>query len=139
VVLAAIVLVNGRGVRRETSGVGQPTAPVVADESNQTVSLIVDFGDGRTREWTAIGWRKGMTVGDLLAAAAAHDAEKALAFAQQGSGGSAFLTTLDGVANEGPAGRNWTYQVNGKRADRSFAVYELQPGDQVLWRFGGTQ
>jgi hypothetical protein len=139
VVLTAIVLVNGRGIRRETAGIGQSTVPVVANETNQTVSLIVNFGDGRTREWTAIAWREGMNVDDLLAAAATRNGEDVLEFARQGSGASAFLTTLDGVANEGAGGRNWTYQVNGKRADRSFSVFELQPGDKVLWSFGGSQ
>ncbi len=49
---------------------------------------------------------------------------------------SAFLTAIDGVENEGADGQNWTYTVNGQIADRSFAVYELKPGDQVLWTFG---
>ena len=68
-----------------------------------------------------------MTVRDLLNAA------PGLSISQQGSGASAFLTKIDGVANEGAGGRNWMYSVNGQRADRSFAVYELQPGDHVLW------
>jgi hypothetical protein len=43
------------------------------------------------------------------------------------------------VKNEGAGGRNWTYRVNDKHADRSFAVYELQPGDHVLWTFATPQ
>jgi len=55
---------------------------------------------------------------------------------QKGSGESAFLTTIDGIENQGDAGHNWTYSVNGKHADRSFEIYKLEPGDQVLWTFG---
>jgi hypothetical protein len=49
------------------------------------------------------------------------------------------LAELDHVGNEGAGGRNWLYQVNGKHADRSFAVYVLQPGDHVLWRFTASR
>ena len=55
---------------------------------------------------------------------------------QKGSGESAFLTTIDGIENQGDTGHNWTYSVNGKHADRSFEIYKLEPGDQVLWTFG---
>jgi hypothetical protein len=55
---------------------------------------------------------------------------------QKGSGQAAFLTSIDGVANQGADGKNWTFAVNGQSADRSFAVYELRPGDHVLWTFG---
>ncbi|MCI0357698.1 MAG: DUF4430 domain-containing protein [Planctomycetaceae bacterium] len=37
--------------------------------------------------------------------------------------------------NEG-AGRNWTYEVNGKRADKSCGVWVLHAGDKVLWLYG---
>jgi hypothetical protein len=70
-----------------------------------------------------------MTVADLL------HSEPRVSLAAQGSGASAFLTQLGGVANEGAAGRNWVYSVNGRPADRSFAVYELQANDHVLWTF----
>jgi hypothetical protein len=43
---------------------------------------------------------------------------------------------IDDKWSEGAGLRNWTYSINDKLADRSFAVYELKPGDRVLWRFG---
>jgi hypothetical protein len=46
------------------------------------------------------------------------------------------LTSINGVANEGAGGNNWTYEVNGRSGDRSYAVYELRAGDRVLWTFG---
>ena len=74
-----------------------------------------------------------MTVGDVL------QNDPRTSFVTQGSGASAFLTEINGVKNEGAGGRNWMYSVNGERADRSFAVYELQPGDHVLWSFTPPQ
>jgi hypothetical protein len=39
---------------------------------------------------------------------------------QKGTGHSALLTEMGGTANEGAEGENWTYEVNGQNADRSF-------------------
>jgi hypothetical protein len=62
-----------------------------------------------------------------------------LAVQQKGSGATAFLVSIDGVANDDNAGRYWLYSVNGKIADRSFAIYKLEPNDHVLWTFGEQQ
>jgi hypothetical protein len=105
--------------------------------TGQTVSLLIDFGDGRRQEHEAIAWREAMTVRDVLLAAS--DSSGGVKFGQQGSGASAFLTEIDGIENEGAQGRNWTYAVNGTLADRSFAIYPLRPGDQVLWTFAARQ
>jgi hypothetical protein len=143
VVLAAVVIVNGRGIRRATPGGGASVQPPAIQSARQTVALTVDFGDGRRLTWNAIPWQDGMTVDAALAHAAAHPGAETsdldLSYIQHGVGASAFLSELGGVANEGAGGRNWTYRVNGQRADRSFAVYVLQPGDQVLWTFGGSR
>jgi hypothetical protein len=100
--------------------------------TGETVSLAIDFGDNR-RTFEALPWREGMTVRDALAAAGHTTA--GLKFSEQGSGEAAFLTQIDGVANEGASGRNWTFTVNGKFGDRSFAIFPLRPGDEVLWSF----
>jgi hypothetical protein len=137
ILLAAILLANRSEIRFTSPPVdgGQAPQPVVAATSDRTVSLVVEFGDGQRRDWTDVPWRDGMTVADVLATAAASSAGEPFSYSQANSGASAFLTEMSGAANEGAAGRNWTYQVNGKHADRSFAVYVLQPGDQVLWKF----
>ena len=41
--------------------------------------------------------------------------------------------------NQWEHGSNWTYKVNDVTADRSMAIYDLQPGDRVLWTFGKPQ
>ena len=99
-------------------------------QTRENVSLSIDFGDGRRQDFAALAWHEGMTVAELFGEAAG------IAIIQKGAGPGAFLTTIDGVANEGADGNNWTYKVNGQSGDRSFAVHELRPGDRVLWTFG---
>jgi hypothetical protein len=132
VVLAAILAFQHRGIRE---AVFQPTEtpPVdgAAAAAAQQVFLTINFGDGRPLQNQTAYWREGMTVLDLL------QNEPSASFRSQGSGESAFLLELNGVANEGASRRNWIYSVNGKPADKSFGVYELSPNDHVLWTFAG--
>ena len=99
-----------------------------------TVRLVVDYGDGVIKTITGLPWAKGSTVLDVMNAA--KDRPHGITFSYTGSGASAFLTRIDGVANEGGGGRkNWQLWVNTSYADRSFSVYEVQPLDVVFWRF----
>jgi hypothetical protein len=100
------------------------------DTAREHVSLVIDFGDGKRRDFDELPWHEGMTVADLIGEA------RGIEVTQRGSGQGAFVTAIDGVANEGTEKNNWTYEVNGKSGDRSHAVYELRPGDRVLWTFG---
>ena len=141
-VLGAVVALNGRGIRVGEDAPGPVGVAPAADgkPSGEKVSLEIDFGDEGERKAYAVAWREGLTVADALTAVRGRTNDASpVTFAVQGSGPSAFLTALGGVANEGAGGANWTYSVNGQRADRSFAVYELQPGDQVLWSFAGSE
>jgi hypothetical protein len=133
-VLAAIVCSRVLGPREESSekGVGA-SAPLRDGVPQKKVSLTVDFGDGRQRNFETIAWQSGMSVADAMKAASGVTVTK------KGSGESAFVTGIDGVQNQGADGPNWTYSVNDKIADRSFAIYKLKPGDQVLWKFAPRQ
>jgi hypothetical protein len=130
IVLVAILLTQIASIRNAIFKPATPL-PVVPDDrpAVQQVLLTINYGDGRPLQNETALWRDGMTVGDLL------QGEPRVNLAVEGSGASAFLTQLGGVANEGSGGRNWLYSVNGKRADRSMAVYELAPNDHVLWTF----
>jgi len=133
-VLIAILLSQRDGIRQAEF---QPDSVAPIDRRDaqpaKTVLLTINFGDGRPLLNESSDWHKGMTVGELL------NAEPKISFATQGTGAAAFLTELNGIANEGAGGRNWVYSVNGTRADRSFAVYELRPNDHVLWTFAGRE
>jgi hypothetical protein len=111
----------------------QPAESVAIAPAAQKVFLTINFSDGRPLLNEEGKWRDGMTVADLL------NSEPKISLTRIGSGSSAFLTSLNGVSNEGADARNWTYTVNGKHADRSFAVYELRPNDHVLWTFAARQ
>lgn len=97
--------------------------------TTQAVRLDIDFGNGERMEFTA-PWRDGMRVADALRNT------PGLQLSQRGSGAGTFLDAINSTANQGENGSNWTYQVNGKQADRSFEIQELRPGDRVLWTFG---
>jgi len=111
----------------------------VAGGSEDTVRLIVDYGDGASKTVANLPWAKGNTILDAMKAATARP--HGISFSYTGSGDSAVLTKIDDVANEGgSAGRkNWQYWVNGSYGDRSFAVFELQAQDTIVWRFTTEQ
>jgi hypothetical protein len=134
VVLAAILLFNRHGLRDDASVSRDRSTESPADASAaDPVSLTIVFDDGRRQVVDDVEWHSGMTVRDAMQGA------PDVSFLQQGNGASAFLTSIGGVANEGAGGRNWMYSVNGERADRSYGIYELAPGDHVLWTFTPPQ
>jgi hypothetical protein len=134
IVLAAIVFMLRRNAPEPAAQpLETPNQAIAASASAESVQLTINFGDDRSPTEVETRWHDGMTVADLL------NADSNINFASTGSEQSEMLTSLGGLANEGGRGRNWTYRVNGKYADRSFAVYELQPGDQVLWTFGAQE
>jgi hypothetical protein len=106
----------------------QATAPPAA-----VVSVVIDYGDGVKKTFTALPWKKGMTVLDALRAASAHP--RGIQFKHRGKKETAFVTEVDGLENEG-AGNNWLFFVNKKMGKRSCGVIELLRGDAVLWKFG---
>jgi uncharacterized protein DUF4430 len=133
-VLGAIVCSQVARLRHEPSenNINRPV-PITGENPEQKVELTIDFGRGKRKNFEPIAWHADMTVADAM------NASSGVNIAQKGSGESALVTAIDGVENQGSHGLNWTYGVNGKMADRSFAVYELKPGDRILWTFGARQ
>ncbi len=106
---------------------------VRAEEGPPTVRLVVDYGDGVEKHFTAIPWKPKMTVFDVLQAAARH--RRGIRVRHRGSGETTFVLEIDGLKNEGRSGRNWVYRVDGKLGDRSCGVYRVKAGQTVLWTF----
>lgn len=104
-----------------------------AGPEGESVSLAIDFGNGASREFSLIPWREGMTLGDVMQAAADH--RPGIRLTKQGQGAMTLLTSIDGVANQGPGGRSWIYRVNEQPGEVSFAVQPIRAGDRVLWVF----
>ena len=113
--------------------------PAAGGDTAQTVRLVVDYGDGVTKTVNNLAWAKGSTVLDAMKAATARP--HGISFSYTGSDATAVLTRIDDVQNEGGAvgKRNWQYWVNDAYGDRSFAIFELQAQDVVLWRFTTEQ
>lgn len=112
----------------------QPSRLVCAAEvPAKVVSVVVDYGDGVQKHFTALDWRDGMTVLDAMRGAEKH--ARGIKCELRGSGETAFLFKIDDMKNEAGGGRGWMFRVNGKLADRSLGVFPLQAGDAVLWKF----
>lgn len=106
-----------------------------SDIANSAVGLTVEWNRDERLPLFEVAWSDGMTVRDLML-----DAQKAgkLTFDEAGEGDAAMLTAISGTKNEGGSSDsfNWTFRVNGKMGDKSFAIYKLQKGDIVSWKFG---
>jgi Domain of unknown function (DUF4430) len=101
----------------------------------QVVQLVIDYGDGAQKRFSAIPWRDGMTVLDVLQSA--QQRPHGVTLTVRGSGEAALLTKLDDQANEeGAAGaRNWLFYVNDHLADKSLGAATVKSGDTILWKF----
>ncbi len=133
-VLLAGTLLAGMGPSRSRplradEGAKDPASGEVA----KVVRLIIDYGDGVEKHFTAVPWQKDLTVLGAMRWAAKHP--RGIRFQYRGTGERVLLTQIDGQKNEGARGRNWIYQVNDKQGDRSIGIYTLGRGDTILWRF----
>ncbi|QDU26141.1 hypothetical protein ETAA8_12150 [Anatilimnocola aggregata] len=102
----------------------------------KTVRLTIDYGDGVKKEFTAIPWKEKLTVFDALQAAAKHP--RGVQFKHRGKDATVLVTAIDDLTNQS-GGKNWLYEVNGTLGDRSCAVFEVQPGDTLLWKFANNR
>jgi hypothetical protein len=99
-----------------------------------TIELVIDFGDG-ARKVFAIEWRRGMT--PLQSLVRAGERSHGVVVAITGSDALAFITEIDGVANDmtGQVAQNWMYTVNGHMAKVGCGQCELKPSDIVRWEY----
>lgn len=112
---------------------GLNCAAPAQEAATKTVQLTIDYGDGSQKTFTAIEWKEKQTVFDVLQAAEKHP--RGIRIKHRGSGAALLVTAIDDKTNEG-AGSNWLFEVNGTLGDRSCAIFEVQAGDKLLWKFG---
>jgi len=117
-----------------------PQAEPLADSSKAsaqaTCQLRIEFGDDGAVKELELPCPEGETVFGLLLAA---DADERIELDATGSGPTAFIKAIDGVANQGGKGHNWVYYLNDQLGDRGAGVCPVKPGDQVRWVFGSYQ
>jgi hypothetical protein len=126
-VLGVVLAVNywGAPTRIEVSTTGGQSSPV-----DPLLGVTFEAADLPT---VAVSHAAGMTVLDAMRAV--EQADHAWKFAYKGTGVSTFLVSIADQENEGAAGRNWQYEINGQHAQRGIGTQTLEPGDQVLWKF----
>lgn len=149
--VGVLVVAVGIGVLfrdRLVSGSPPTTNAAAAPSSaraSSSVALVIDFGDGTQKVFPALAVRSGTpasTVLDVLQSASGVPGPRTLRIDVRGSGEMAFLSAIDGVANE-PAGigggRFWQFWVNGQYATRSMGVTTVGPGDVVSLALAGGE
>lgn len=131
-VLAGVFLATQFGAQVARLGANEPNEPQ-QPATERSVELTIDYGDGVEKRFTALPYQSGLTVLGLMELASQHP--RGVKFEYRGKGETAFLKSIDGLANEG-RGRNWIFLVNDRLGETSFAIQSLQTGDKVRWRFG---
>ncbi len=102
-------------------------------DSSKLVEVQIDFnGHGENKQFP-VSWSSGQTAFSCLKQL---EANGKLTVASKGSGSQTLLTAIDGLENRWSAGDNWVFTVNDRLGDRSSAVFDLRPGDRLIWRFG---
>lgn len=129
-------IVPATSADQESSATKEDSPPPTEKHSvKTTLKLTVDFSDGYEVSYDLIEWRRGMTVLDVMRDLSRH--AHPLTFEFRGKGETAFLTSIQGVKNQGGEGGNWIFRVNGKLAKQGCGVTALEKGDTILWRFTG--
>lgn len=119
------------GTHLESVAADEPVQPM--DQEVARVELTIDYGDGVEKRFQGLTFEPGLTVLGVMEKASKHP--RGIKFEYRGQGETAFLKSIDGLANEG-RGRNWIFRVNDRLGESSFAVHSLKAGDKVSWRFG---
>lgn len=122
------------------AGIAPPDARAQATRSDamvRSVELVIDYGEDVQKVYGLVPWKPDMTVQDVLNHARGLPAPRGLAYQSNGTGERAFLTSIDGLANEGGGAerKNWIFEVNGVMGQSSFGVARVQAGDKIGWRF----
>ncbi len=108
-------------------------------QSSNSANLFVDWGAFHTPPWQAcdsIPIVPGQTTVLELLQQAGTSCNPPIVFTYQGSGQSAYLTSIDGVENNANGnGYYWIYFVNGQVPSIGFGAYVLNNGDSVVWDY----
>lgn len=138
VVLLLILVVNQwRGEQSSEVGSGAAeTDKLLQSDHALGVTLAAEGGAMDLRPIIVVH-RPRMTV--LEAMQLASRADSSWAFAYDGRDELVFITRLAGQTNQGEAGLNWQYDVNGQRAELGAAQQPVEPGDRVLWKFAAYE
>lgn len=127
-VLGIVTILAACGTTRQSAALAaepKPTGP--------TLQVVIDYGDGSQRRYTAIPWHEGITVAESLQAVGKHP--RGVASRVRGRGELAFVESIDSIGNEGGTGKNWIFYVNDQMGEASAGATEVPQGGVVAWKF----
>ena len=100
-----------------------------------TVVLSVDFGAEAESVRVQIPCSEDSTVLDILRRA---ELNGDLKLESSGAGETAFVQSINGVGGTNTPDQYWTYLLNGELAKTGSGVTEVDPNDEIQWRFGAA-
>ena len=109
------------------------TDSIADSHSIGTVELILEFPTEASNHNLHRPLVADMTVLELMEAARS---DGQLEFVATGTGVAAFVVSIDGVTNQGGAGKNWIFYVNGLESNQGCGSVVVNPGDVIRWKFG---
>lgn len=118
-----------------TSGCQQTATAPLPKRQIGTVDLVVDFGAAAETISVQIPCSEDSTVLDILQRA---ELSGELKLQSSGAGETAFVQSINGVGGADTPDQYWTYLLNGELAKTGSGVTEVDPGDEVHWRFGSA-
>ncbi len=98
-----------------------------------TVVLSVDFGSSAESIRVQIPCSEDSTVLNILQRA---ELNGDLKIQTSGAGETAFVQSINGVGGASTPDQYWTYLLNDELAKTGSGVTEVDPGDEIQWRFG---
>jgi hypothetical protein len=108
--------------------IGSPA--IELEPATETVTVVIDPGEGQAKTYADITLSENMTVVDVLEKLK----PRGLSFESRGNGATAFVESINGIKNAG-SGKNWIYYVNDEKSTVGAGVYILKPDDVILWKY----
>ena len=107
---------------------------VEQDKEQASVSLMLDFGDGRIKTFSNIAVDDNATVFELLEKITAEN-NLELKYKDYGGDMGAMIESIGEPASDSMADSYWQFWVNNEYALIGASNYHLQDGDVVEWKY----
>lgn len=103
-----------------------------SEMKSASVSVMVDFGDGKMPSASDIVWHEGQSVFDALKL---FDDRVSLGIKSKDYGGDMGVF-VESIGDKQDPNKKawWQYWVNNEYGKISSSVYKLKPGDVVMWK-----
>ena len=125
IVIGTILLfIQPSGALSYGTGMNSSFSPA-ADE----ISITIDFGNQTTKNLSNLTGTNVLEITQMVA-----DVEF-----YYDAWGFAFVTEIDGLANNQQKDNYWQYWVNGEYASTAANTYLVQSGDTIVWRYLAAQ